>query len=263
MGGNSSKEIRNRIQSSNYHYYQAFELKNKEKWDEALSHFHKALHGYESLSLSFDRDKLSGRGYVDKTEEIKGEIQAICNRSEKQNHYHLSQSKSVVIDSSRSFNKCSRMKITEGEIGHTYENLFSKYMDNRVTKVDINDAFIQKFHQIRLFLRFCEFLVKTCPNLEKITLTTRLHVDDEERQKSSFSEITSSLSRRQIVLSILYSNTIHDREIRLNNGWIFSIDWGLDFYQPPGEKGFYIGNLDMSLRKCKRSTVTILHESSL
>uniref|UniRef100_A0A0K2SYV8 MITD1 C-terminal phospholipase D-like domain-containing protein n=1 Tax=Lepeophtheirus salmonis TaxID=72036 RepID=A0A0K2SYV8_LEPSM len=240
MGANSSKEIRDRIQSSNYHYNQAHHLKNNENWYEALHHFHNALNCYEWLSTISDIDKMSRRVYVNKIEEIKREIQAIN-------------------DSSSTQNRSSQIQIRDGETGHTYESLFSNYMDNFITEVYINDAYIQKFHQIRLFLGFCEFLVKTCPNLQKITLTTKLNVDGQETQKSLLSEITRSLKRQRIVLSILYSNTIHDREIRLNNGWFFILGRGLDFYKPPGEKGLYIGNLDMSLRKCKETTITILH----
>ncbi|CAB4062271.1 unnamed protein product [Lepeophtheirus salmonis] len=220
MGANSSKEIRDRIQSSNYHYNQAHHLKNNENWYEALHHFHNALNCYEWLSTISDIDKMSRRVYVNKIEEIKREIQAIN-------------------DSSSTQNRSSQIQIRDGETGHTYESLFSNYMDNFITEVYINDAYIQKFHQI--------------------TLTTKLNVDGQETQKSLLSEITRSLKRQRIVLSILYSNTIHDREIRLNNGWFFILGRGLDFYKPPGEKGLYIGNLDMSLRKCKETTITILH----
>lgn len=51
---------------------------------------------------------------------------------------------------------------------------------------------------------------------------------------------------------------IHDREIRLDNGWIIKIGRGLDFYQKPGG-WFEIGSNDLSLRKCLETKVDIFH----
>ena len=49
---------------------------------------------------------------------------------------------------------------------------------------------------------------------------------------------------------------IHDREIRIDNGWIVKIGRSLDFYQKPNG-GFEIGANDMSLRKCLETKVDI------
>ena len=49
---------------------------------------------------------------------------------------------------------------------------------------------------------------------------------------------------------------IHDREIRLDNGWVIKIGRGLDFYQKPGG-WFEVSANDLSLRKCLETKVDI------
>ena len=50
--------------------------------------------------------------------------------------------------------------------------------------------------------------------------------------------------------------SLHDREIRLDNGWVIKIGRGLDFYQPP-KSWFDVGANDLSLRPCLETKVDI------
>ncbi|MCR6624776.1 MAG: hypothetical protein NVV67_00475 [Pseudoxanthomonas sp.] len=47
-------------------------------------------------------------------------------------------------------------------------------------------------------------------------------------------ELKQSLLELDIELEVKLNPNIHDREIRLDNGWIIKIGRGLDFYQKPG-----------------------------
>jgi ATP-dependent Lon protease len=49
---------------------------------------------------------------------------------------------------------------------------------------------------------------------------------------------------------------MHDREIRIDNGWVIKIGRGLDFFQKPGG-WFEVGTHDLSLRKCLETKVDI------
>ena len=49
---------------------------------------------------------------------------------------------------------------------------------------------------------------------------------------------------------------IHDREIRLDNGWIIKTGRGLDFYQLLGG-WFEVDAHDLSLRKCPETKLDI------
>jgi ATP-dependent Lon protease len=49
---------------------------------------------------------------------------------------------------------------------------------------------------------------------------------------------------------------LHDREVRLDNGWTVKIGRGLDFYQKP--EGWYaVGAIDLSLRRCLETKVDV------
>ena len=63
----------------------------------------------------------------------------------------------------------------------------------------------------------------------------------------------------QLVLKMLITeenSALHDREIRLDNGWVVKIGRGFDIYQKPGD-WFEIGSNDLDLRPCLETTEDI------
>ena len=91
------------------------------------------------------------------------------------------------------------------------------------------------------FLKFIEMIIKNVKSVKKIILvTTRDNVEifivnlkfwnnkinfnkGENQQESRLLEIQESLLKRQVELKIEYSTSLHDREIKLSNGWIIKI----------------------------------------
>ncbi len=69
-------------------------------------------------------------------------------------------------------------------------------------------------------------------------------------------DLKQSLLEVDIVLDFDFNPNIHDREIRLDNGWVVKIGRGLDFYQKP-QSWNEIGAIDLSLRKCLETKVDI------
>ena len=69
-------------------------------------------------------------------------------------------------------------------------------------------------------------------------------------------QLRQSLLEQDVELEINVNPNLHDREIRLDNGWVIKIGRGLDFYQRPSS-WFEIGAMDMSLRKCLETKVDI------
>lgn len=69
-------------------------------------------------------------------------------------------------------------------------------------------------------------------------------------------DLQQSLLEMDVVLDIKLNPNLHDREIRLDNGWVIKIGRGLDFYQKPGS-WFEVGVSDLSLRKCLETKVDI------
>ena len=66
-----------------------------------------------------------------------------------------------------------------------------------------------------------------------------------------------SLKRFDVVLEIKENPKLHDREIRLSNGWIVKIGRGLDIYQSPDE-WLQVGANDLDLRPCLETNVDVI-----
>lgn len=69
--------------------------------------------------------------------------------------------------------------------------------------------------QLINFVRFCELVVSKCRNLKFVTVTT---VKDSNSarvadQITAFDALTTDLKKRNITLSVEYSEQLHDRQI--------------------------------------------------
>jgi len=92
---------------------------------------------------------------------------------------------------------------------------------------------------------------------KKITLVTNFSEEDKTHDpKTKLGEIKSSLVEYGITLEILENPNLHDREIRLDNGWTVKIGRGLDIYQK-AKSNFSIGYYDFELRHTLETTVEI------
>ena len=148
--------------------------------------------------------------------------------------------------------------IQYGDTGHTYDSIFGAYLIHGRAVV-IEDPYIRAPHQIANFLRFCETVVKVS-TIRRITLKTGYdEKTDLATMNERLSELKQSLLEYDVVLDIKLSETIHDREIRIDNGWVIKIGRGLDFYQKP-DGWFAIGANDFSLRGCLETKVDIYRE---
>lgn len=145
--------------------------------------------------------------------------------------------------------------IMYGDTGHSYESIIGPYLSG-VKSIVIEDPYIRLQHQIQNFVRFCETALRS-ETVKKIILVTGY---DDKTQLAEIHEklddLKQSLLEVDIVLDVELNPNIHDREIRLDNGWIIKIGRGLDFYQRPSS-WFEVGASDLSLRKCLETKVDI------
>ncbi len=145
--------------------------------------------------------------------------------------------------------------ILYGDTGHSYESIIGPYLLGAKTIV-IEDPYIRLQHQIQNFVRFCETILKTA-SVKKISLITGY---DDNTQLTDIAEkleeLKQSLLELDVELEVKLNPNMHDREIRLDNGWVIKIGRGLDFYQKPGG-WFEVGANDLSLRKCLETKVDI------
>lgn len=145
--------------------------------------------------------------------------------------------------------------ILYGDTGHSYESIMGPYLRG-AKEVTIEDPYIRLQHQIQNFVRFCETCLKS-GTVKTINLITGY---DDKTQLADISEklddLKQSLLEADVLLDVKLNSNMHDREIRLDNGWVIKIGRGLDFYQRPGS-WFEVGTNDLSLRKCLETKVDI------
>lgn len=145
--------------------------------------------------------------------------------------------------------------ILYGDTGYGYDTIIGPYLPG-ATAVVVEDPYIRQPHQMQNFVRFCETVLKAT-TIRRIHLTTGF---DDALQKSEMverlAELEQSLLDMDVKLEVTFNPNLHDREIRLDNGWIIKIGRGLNFYQKPAGR-FEIGAHDLNLRKCLETKVDI------
>lgn len=145
--------------------------------------------------------------------------------------------------------------ILYGDTGYSYESIMGAYLEGAKAVV-IEDPYIRLQHQIQNFVRFCETVLRA-GTVKKISLITG-HDDKTPlaEMAEKLEELKQSLLEQDVELEVKLNPNIHDREIRLDNGWVIKIGRGLDFYQKPGS-WFEVGAHDLNLRKCLETKVDI------
>ncbi|EPC3541485.1 BREX system Lon protease-like protein BrxL [Aeromonas hydrophila] len=145
--------------------------------------------------------------------------------------------------------------ILYGDTGYSYESIIGPYLQGAKSIV-IEDPYIRLQHQIQNFVRFCETVLKA-GTVKKISLITGY---DDKTQLADIAEkldeLKQSLLELDVELDAQLNPNLHDREIRIDNGWVIKIGRGLDFFQKPGG-WFEVGANDLSLRKCLETKVDI------
>lgn len=145
--------------------------------------------------------------------------------------------------------------ILYGDTGYSYESIMGPYLQGAKSVV-IEDPYIRLQHQIQNFVRFCETVLKA-GTVKKIDLITGY---DDKTQLADIAEkldeLKQSLLELDVELKVKLNPNMHDREIRIDNGWVIKIGRGLDFFQKPGG-WFEVGANDLSLRKCLETKVDI------
>jgi len=151
--------------------------------------------------------------------------------------------------------KEKHFSILYGDTGYSYESILGPYLRGAKAVV-IEDPYIRYQHQIQNFVRCCETIVKA-GTVKNISLITGY---DDKTQLADIAEkmeeLKQSLLEQDVELEVKLNPNMHDREIRLDNGWVIKIGRGLDFYQKPGG-WFEVGVYDLGLRKCLETKVDI------
>lgn len=151
--------------------------------------------------------------------------------------------------------KEQHFKINYDATGYSYESIVLPYLIN-ARSVVIEDPYIRAKHQLNNFVRFCEAVIKQ-PTVDNIILVTSY--DDKtniQEMAEALKDLKQSLLEMDVKLDVQVNENLHDREIRIDNGWTVKIGRGLDFFQKP-DSWFGVGVNDLSLRKCLETSIDI------
>ena len=220
----------------------AVELDMSKRYTESIVCYKEGLQLLlEAMKMIGDKEKKTryrqkAEEYLNRTEKV----QQIIDKEKENGNYH------------------EQIKIEANSTGHSYESIFGRFLDKEVVQMTVEDPYIRAHHQISNFLRLCELVCRRCENLRHVRLVTSR--DSNERdQQDKLEEIKTSLSSRKIEFAYEFSTTLHDREVRLDTGWVIKIGRGLDIYKPPEGK-MVLGYFDLHLRKCQETTVDIFYK---
>ena len=53
-----------------------------------------------------------------------------------------------------------QIQIQDGSIGNSYEKIFSRFLNDTVTQVTVQDPYIRAFHQVSVFILFVVFILQ-------------------------------------------------------------------------------------------------------
>jgi ATP-dependent Lon protease len=147
-------------------------------------------------------------------------------------------------------------RIHYGATGFSYETIFKDYLPE-AEEIAVEDPYIRAHHQIVNFLRFCETAVRL-GKPKRIILFTNFDNDLEKDDAiAKLYTIADSLKQFDVQLEIRINPRLHDREIKLSNGWSIKIGRGFDIYQRPDD-WLHIGSNDLDLRPCLETNVDIV-----
>ena len=153
------------------------------------------------------------------------------------------------------------VRILFGDTGHSYESLFAPYLAGAGT-VTLMEPYVRTTHQIGNLVRFSELLARVGDCRQLVLLTGQPETEEQQTEvKKALEDLKWSLKEFGIQFEFSFSATLHDREMRLSNGWVVRSGRGLDFYQKP-ESWFSIGVNDFAYRPCLETTVVFQRENS-
>lgn len=146
------------------------------------------------------------------------------------------------------------------DTGYSYATLFRPYLRG-VKRVEVDEPYLRAPHQVQNFVRFCEVLAAE-PTVKHVALTTAYaHEGERDELEHRLSDLVESLLDVDITLDVSFNARLHDREVRLDNGWTVKIGRGLDIYQKPLSR-FELGAHDLDLRRCLETKVDIFRRDT-
>lgn len=143
--------------------------------------------------------------------------------------------------------------IREGDTGYSYNNLFGPYLKG-ATKIFVVDPYVRLEYQIRNFIVFAGIIDTSAGQVELKLTTSAEDAYQEKILEQKFTEISDNLAQHGVIFTYEFNPGVHDRSIRLNNGWRIYPGRGLDIFQKPDSK-YELSEIDQTKRKCRETDI--------
>lgn len=143
-----------------------------------------------------------------------------------------------------------------GQTGVSFKTLFANYLKD-AKEITIEDPYIRTSWQIKNLMEFMTMLVDT-RDVDDLVIRLVTYEEEDKRAelKERLIEIKDDLSTYGIDFDFKFDETIHDRSIKTDNGWMIVLGRGLDIYEK--YSSFSIAASRPEKRQCKAFTVTYL-----
>lgn len=160
--------------------------------------------------------------------------------------------------------KEQHLMFAEGQLGVTYEKLFSPYIKG-AKRITITDPYIRNVFQALNLMEFLELIEqsKTVADEVYVELITATDGTTTETQEKIFKQIESSCYALGIKFSYKFDATIHARSIETDTGWKISLDRGLEIYQNCERRDFFAFTTRLQkYRPCRRFEITYIKQDT-
>jgi ATP-dependent Lon protease len=150
------------------------------------------------------------------------------------------------------------LAIRDNQTNISYKGLFGAYLEGATSYI-IKDPYIRLPYQMRNFVELCRLIAELKQTDEEIKIHLITSNDEEfiENAFQGFSDLADSLAGIDINFTYEFSDTQHDRSIKMDNGWKIILGRGLDIWQKTNGR-YDLAEFYQEKRLCKEFEVTVL-----
>ncbi|NLG10555.1 MAG: BREX system Lon protease-like protein BrxL, partial [Coriobacteriaceae bacterium] len=161
--------------------------------------------------------------------------------------------------------KTGHYKIPEGRKGVSYDILFGPYIAG-ANRIELVDPYIRVAYQARNLMEFIETVAKAKDASQEVTVVLITKISDEgsdmvSKQAELLEDVQNGATLIGINLEIEYSETIHDRSIKTDTGWLISLGRGLDIFQQFDTSWFDPRLRQQRYRQVKEFEITYMRQA--
>jgi ATP-dependent Lon protease len=149
------------------------------------------------------------------------------------------------------------ISIQENQSGISYHRLFAQHFQG-AKRIELQDPYIRKPYQIQNLIEFLQVIIAAKEEgddvaIHLITSSGEIKLSEIEPH---FRDLQDELLSLDVRFTYQFNETIHDRFIKTDTGWMITPGRGLDIFQPFGRSAFSLERISQEARLCKSFEIT-------